>query len=243
MTEDNNKQPFWLIQIAAFALIILFISLGLWQIERGNFKRELKETADNISVTDALYLPINDPTKWRNKHIKFYGHYWPERQFLLDNQVRDQLPGYNVLTPFFVEKYKSWVLVDRGWIAQEDGRAQLPIVDVSNADRTITGQIYVPYQAAFTLGDIAEGEDSGWPRRIQFVDYIQLADRLGVELQAFTVRLDPRQPSGYRRDWLNVQLPAAKHYAYAFQWFALAVAVVMLWWVYVLRPILRRSEQ
>ena len=58
---------------------------------------------------------------------------------------------------------------------------------------------------------------------IQFVDYQQLSNRLGVTLQPFTLRLDAQQPFGYRRDWAAYNLSAKKHYGYAFQWYAMAL--------------------
>lgn len=242
MTENNHHRQLWLIQLGTVALLALFLGLGIWQIERGNFKRQLKAAVNDTTVTEQLYLPLDNPTAWRGKTIRIYGHYWSEKQFLLDNQVRDQLSGYSVLTPFYIQQFSSWVLVDRGWIAPQQGREQLPAVGVNEQDRTISGRIYVPFQSAFSLGGIAEGEDSGWPRRIQYVDYEQLAARLGVQLQSFTLRLDSQQPFGYRRDWLDTQLPASKHYAYAFQWFALAAAIVVLWWIYVARPKISKNE-
>ena len=243
MKANNDRQPQWLIHASALALIVLFFVLGTWQITRGNFKSSLHDAvkaADDTNVT-VLNLPLQAPADWRYRNVQLYGAYMSEKQFLLDNQIRDGQPGYNVLTPFLTQPANRWVLVDRGWIPQNAQREILPSVPVSTQSGYITSSVYVPYSRPFSLGSIAEGEDEGWPRRIQYVDYKQLSTRLGVELQPFTLRLDPQENSGFRRDWSTNRLTANKHYAYAFQWFAMAIAVAVLWWVYTVRPALRRK--
>ena len=244
MREHYRQPRQWLVHASALFLILLFVVLSGWQISRGNFKASLHnaiQPANEENVT-GITLPLDDPVEWRHRNVRVYGHYLPEKQFLLDNQIRDQQVGYNVLTPFSVQASNAWVLVDRGWIARGVNRDELPLIPVDGEAGYITASIYVPYGRPFSLGQIAEGEDVGWPRRIQYVDYTELGDRIGAELQPFTLRLDPQEKAGYRRDWAAHQLPANKHYAYAFQWFAMAIAVAVLWWVYNGRPALRKNE-
>ncbi len=242
MRENHRQSKQWLVHGSALFLILLFIVLGGWQISRGNFKASLHEAVQpaNESNVIGLSLPLDNPAEWRYRNVRVYGRYLPEKQLLLDNQIRDRQVGYNVLTPFLVQAANAWVLVDRGWVVQSVQRDELPPVPVDSEPDYIIASVYVPYGKPFSLGQIAEGEDHGWPRRIQFVDYEQLGSRIGVDLQPFTLRLDPQEKSGYRRDWSSQQLPANKHYAYAFQWLAMAVAVAVLWWVYTVKPALRK---
>ena len=233
---------FWLVQICALGTLLLFVSLGNWQLQRGNVKYTIEsKQADSSTSAQTDDLPATPYANWRYKQIQLQGHYQTQQQFLLDNQIRDRLAGYAVLTPFYSLAYEQWVLVDRGWIAQGLKREQLPSVVLDEQPRTISGSVYVPYDDSFSLGDIAEGEDSGWPRRIQYVDYQAMSERLGVELLPFTVRLNADQEDGYRRDWVANQMSSQKHYGYAFQWFAMAVAIVVLWWLYSIRPLLNKK--
>ena len=49
------------------------------------------------------------------------------------------------------------------------------------------------------------------------------------ELAGLLVRLsDPQQPGAYRADWEPDMMGPQTHYGYAFQWFSLAVALVIL---------------
>ena len=173
MIKNNWRQSQWLVHVSAVILFLLFLLLGAWQVTRGNFKSQLQTAADPTDNTEIEYvvLPLNEPTEWRYKKVQLVGQYLSNKQFLLDNQVRDQQPGYNILTPFRVYQPRTIVLVDRGWVPQGTQRGVFPSVSVNDERTRITASIYVPYQQAFSLGGIAEGEDEGWPRRIQYVDY------------------------------------------------------------------------
>ncbi len=231
-------------QLCTVAMLGLFVILGTWQLGRGDVKSEIERAVNHQEAEiNDVSLPLDNTESWRYKKIKLTGRYLVEKQFLFDNQVRDGKTGYNVLTPFYVDSSKAWVLVDRGWLAQGESRNVLPAVDFEAGQVTVTGRVYVPYDAAYSLGGIAEGEDSSWPRRIQFVDYSQLASRLGFALQPFTLRLDEQELHGYRRDWAANNLSSKKHYGYAFQWYAMAVALIVLWWLYSIRPMMKKNEK
>jgi len=234
---------FWFVQIMSLATLILFLSLGTWQTGRGNVKSDIEKASeqDNVGYLEVR-LPLENLEDWRYKKIKLTGVYDSSKQFLLDNQVRNRATGYNVLTPLYVNDQSAWVLVDRGWIPQTSGREQLPNVDVNSGnDFSVSGNVYVPYDKAYSLGGIADGEDHGWPRRIQFVDYQLLSDRLDVTLQPFTLRLDANEKYGYQRDWTENNITSQKHYGYAFQWYAMAFALVVLWWLYSIKPLFKNK--
>ena len=233
---------FWLVQLSSLATLVLFLSLGTWQLERGNVKQGIEsQQASQSNNTVEWITPAEPYEQWRYKQVQIKGQYLPEQQFLLDNQIRDRQVGYSVLTPFYSQNDKQWFLVDRGWIAQGKSREEKPKLVLDADVRTISGSVYVPYDDSFTLGEIAEGEDFGWPRRIQFVDYHALSERLGISLLPFTLRLDAALEDGYRRDWAANQMRSQKHYGYAFQWYAMALAIVVLWWLYSLRPLIKRG--
>jgi|TARA_B110000238_G_C16107027_1_gene430930 surfeit locus 1 family protein len=233
---------FWFVQLSTVAVLTLFVTLGTWQLSRGDVKSEIELAInDKQEVFNFISLPLKDIESWRYKKIKLTGRYQVDKQFLLDNQVRDGSTGYSVLTPIYVDEFNAWVLVDRGWVAQGPSRNDLPLIEFESEQVTISGRIYVPYGEAYSLGGIADGEDSNWPRRIQFVDYAQLATRLGETIQPFTLRLDVQESNGYRRDWAANNLSSAKHYGYAFQWYAMAFAVIVLWWLYSIRPLVKKE--
>lgn len=245
MTDEVRiTTRFLIIQACTLVLLASFVSLGVWQLERGDVKNQIESSViDNDPDYSNVTMPLSDYSEWRYKRIKLQGSYLSAKQFLLDNQIRDGIAGYSVLTPFNVQGSNAVVLVDRGWIPQGYDRTVFPQISLVETAVTIPGSVYVPYDDSFSLGGIAEGEDSGWPRRIQYIDYQQLSERLQLELQPFTLRLDADAPDGFRRDWVESQMSASKHYGYAFQWFAMALAVLVLWWMYSIRPLLKHDAE
>ena len=238
----RRLRPTLLISFATVALTATFLSLGFWQLERAELRRaqdELKQERAQLSPVYITSFPKESLEELAGRRIRLRGHYLPW-QFLLDNQVHDKQPGYHVLNPFELSTYQQIVLVNRGWVPAEADRTRLPSVPVdSETEIQIEGMIYLPQSNPFTDSEhLLEGH--GWPQVIQGVDYSRLAERLSeLSLVPATVRLGEDQPHGYTRAWPGPPMSAEKHTAYAVQWFAMAGAVVILFLLYLVRPMLR----
>lgn len=175
-----------------------------------------------------LELPVAKPESWRYRHVKLTGRFDNARQFLLDNQVSRGQVGYDVLTALRLPEDQGRVLVDRGWVPLGANREVLPDVAVSADKISIQGAVYVPYAQGYSLGGMATGE-TGWPLRVQFIDFKQMGARLKAPLAVMVIRLDPEAPYGYRREWEVVPFGPARHLGYAVQWFALACALLAIY--------------
>jgi len=67
-----------------------------------------------------------------------------------------------------------------------------------------------------------------WPRVAVYPSLREVADELGEEVLPIVLLLRPEAEDGFVRHWQpNVSGPMT-HYSYAFQWFALALAVVAI---------------
>ncbi|HDP90321.1 MAG TPA: SURF1 family protein, partial [Thioalkalivibrio sp.] len=93
--------PDLLPSVAVILLLTLFISLGMWQLGRAEEKRDLIERFEARREATALgagslsALPIDE---LRYRKVRLVGHYLADRQFLLDNRVRERQAGFEVLT-------------------------------------------------------------------------------------------------------------------------------------------------
>ncbi len=216
--------------IAAAALMGLFIALGIWQLNRAQDKQAMLMQYEVLSQRPPidLRLPVEDTESWRYRRVAVVGHFDGQHQFLLDNQISHGQVGYHVLTPFKLTASQGRVLVDRGWIPLGANRNILPGVTVTKDEVTLEGTVYVPYARRFSLGDMDVGE-AGWPLRVQFVDFEQMAERLGAPLADMIIRLDPESPYGYRREWQIVPFSPIRHLGYAVQWLALAATLLVIY--------------
>lgn len=223
------RRPSWFILIATFVGIFCLSSLGIWQLQRAEEKKQiLRDSEQQANNTPQnISLPVYEPEKLRYQRIHLYGHYISNKQFVLDNQIQNHKVGYNILTPFKVADTDFVVLVDRGWVPMEKSRELLPEIKVSETLREVIGVVYAPFGEPFTLGEIDNG-DIQWPRLIQYLDFAALSQRLEISLQPFTLRLDSDQQNGYLREWEIFAFSPNRHIAYAAQWFGLALTLLII---------------
>ncbi len=206
--------------------LLLFCTLGFWQLSRGAEKAHLLAQWQEAMATPAAPLSwslANEPHDYQGIHAR--GHYLPERQFLIDNRVRGGVAGYHVVTPFAVADL-GMVLVDRGWLPAGAKRG-LPPLDTPVGNLKLRARMRLPGALPPLFGAWAEG--THWPLRVQFVDSTRMAERLGVEL-AFPgwLQLAPRQPGSHVYRPPTSGMKPDRHYAYALQWFSFALVACVL---------------
>ncbi len=222
--------------LALTGLLTLLISLGFWQLDRAEGKRQLQELNDVRAEDQVLSLSISTSENidgLRYRKVELNGSYDDTHQFLIDNQIVNGRPGYYVVTPLQLPRLNKAVLVNRGWVPLNKNRSILPDVSFLNTGNiTLTGRI----NKFPSVGIKLKGADiptSGWPAVVQVIDEQILSERLGYSLFGFQVELDANMDNGYYRKWHEVKLLSPeKHTAYAVQWFALAVTLcgLFLWY-------------
>ena len=223
--------PSLLPAFATVLLISLFTSLGLWQLQRAEETKDFLEQSMRNQSQAMIALPLEVDKKLeslRYRHVFFFGMPLNDKQFLLDNQVRNKLSGTNVLTPFKLDGGKL-ILVDRGWI--EFSRESMPDVTIPEQAMRVEGHIYTSAGKPFSLGEMDEGTSS-WPRLITHIDYATMEQRLHASIAPLTVRMNANNEYGFLRQWPELtRLNPNRNIAYAIQWFGLALAVLIIFLV------------
>lgn len=218
--------------LAVLALLPLLLGLGVWQLDRAEQKREMMRSQEAGGQSATLDLNEALPPYEAAEHRRAVarGRYDADRQFLLDNQVRDGRAGYHVITPLRLDGRQGAILVDRGWVPAPVKREKLPDVAVADGPRTVRGQIGDGPSVGIRMGEAATG--SRWPRRVAYMDYAYMDEALPYPLQArYLIELAPSAPNGYVREWRRVEFGPERHVGYAVQWFALAGALVVIYLV------------
>jgi surfeit locus 1 family protein len=210
--------------VGLLALSILFASLGRWQLRRAH---EVEDVAARFALAaEAPPLeraPAALTEELRFRRLAVAGNYEVERQFLLDNQVRDGVAGYEVLTPFRIAADDRWLLVNRGWVAADPDRSVLPNVVVDAVAREISGRLERLPRAGIRLGDTPAAQ----PRGDLVVVVYPTAQELGAlarePLLDYQLLLDDAAPDGFARGWRAPGLGPERHLGYAGQWFLFAI--------------------
>ncbi len=231
-TDTTPKTRVWRPSMFGAALtlfgVAFFIWLGFWQLGRAEQKQALLDQYATAQKTQVEITPRNADSLPRYQRVTVSGRFDPAHQILLDNMPSHTgQPGYRVVTPF--ETSAGWLLVDRGWLPLGSSRSQLPDVPVGTDPRTITGTIDELPRAGLKLATPSIDAKAPWPRVLSFPEHSALAEQLGHKLLPGLLLLDASQPDGYERIWeAHLGFRPERHIGYAVQWFAFAVAAVIL---------------
>lgn len=208
-----------------------FVRLGLWQLDRAEEKRQLTakfergaEHTVQLSAATLERLP-------RYQEIEARGRYDGGRQVLLDNMPSlggsSGRPGYHVWTLLHLE-HGGAVLVNRGWVPMTESRDRPPTAAVDDKPRTVVGRLdYLPEPGLRLAATVPRGR---WPEVMYYPTGKELSKLFGEPIPARIILLDPHAPDGYERVWQvrTTDFGPERHIGYAVQWFALALAVVVV---------------
>lgn len=218
--------PLWALPVFA-AVLALLLALGVWQVRRGGDKAAIiaERVAASKKPPVALlangHIATGDAAAGRRVEVS--GEYLPDRQLLLDNQVWKGEAGYEVWTPLRTSGGQL-VMVDRGWVALGKDRRHPPNPAAPAGMQKVVGFWRHWPQPGIRLGQevCPEGQ---WPRTVVYPEYPQVACNYDETLLDGLLLLDPHAKGGFPRDWEYLGLPPMRHYGYAVQWFALAIAL------------------
>jgi surfeit locus 1 family protein len=225
---SQGWNPGWKLSLFVLALMPVLIFLGFWQLQRAAEKAAI--LADQLALRgqQAVALAAQDVASLRRyQPVVLTGEFLAGHDFLQDNQRYQGKIGYELITPFRLQASGQLVLVSRGWVAGSMDRRELPTVPSVTGDVVLDGEIYIPLGEPFLLA--AQQWSEGWPKVIQAVDMPMADEALGETLFPYVVRLAETSPAVLDRHWQVVNVPPAKHTAYAVQWFAMAGALLILY--------------
>jgi len=213
--------------LAAVALVALFVALGFWQLGRAQFKREL--WADFANASKAPHTAVSTISALedlkRYTPVTVTGRFDLDHQVFLDNRVENERVGVDVLTPLRMSD--GWVLVNRGWLPLPPTRSPLPKAPGPAGPVTVRGLVSPPPAPGLRLGSTPPPEH--WPWLTPYLLMDEVVPSLDGPLSPRVVLLDPEADYGFTRDWKPATFPPQRHMGYAFQWFALAIAVAVVW--------------
>lgn len=209
-------------------LMILFLSLGTWQLRRADERALVYEQFVADADRPALTAPIDSRRleEYRYRRLELRGYYLSSRQLLLDSMTHQGQVGYHVLTPFRPLHSRRWLLVNRGWVRADPNRQVLPQIDVSETPRVVRGRIDTLPRPGLRLETSVES--GGWPQVVLFPTFDELETRLEEPVFRYQLLLDPDIAYGFVRDWRPRTMTPERHRGYALLWFSFAGVLVLM---------------
>ena len=214
-----------------------FIALGVWQLERRDWKLDLIQRVE--SRIHAAPTAAPGPAEWSSitaardeyRHVEVSGRYLPEA----DTRVQAVTAigaGYWLLTPL-QRRDGSIVLINRGFVtpdlAPDAVRESTPKLDVR-----VTGLLRLTEPGGGFLRNNVPAEDRWYSRDVQAIAAAQGLQRVAPYfIDAAAIEPD-RNTAGSGADGpvggLTVVRFRNHHLQYALTWFALALMVVAGVW-------------
>jgi len=217
--------------LAAIIVFTLLLNLGFWQLQRAEEKNYLKSRFESRNTLGPMTLEeLNTLQGDTNDFpLKTSGHYDNRYNVLLDNQMHETRAGYHLLTLFIPSGSNQGIWVNRGWLWAGHDRSILPDFPAIEGQQALQGRVYTPPDNVFLLKKDNFNQVS-WPFRAQSMDLNSLQGLLDVQLLPFTLRLNPgSNDSSMPREWHYLPIGPEKHQGYAFQWFAMSFALIMIY--------------
>ena len=225
------RRPSWWALLLTVAGALLFVRLGIWQLHRADFKESLLRryaAAATAPLQDFAAVAATPPQDGFPR-VRVHGRYLADRLYLLDNPKHDERGGVEVFAPFDVPGQSQLLLVDLGFLPGNGNGKTPELPPLSDAPVDLHGLYVPPPPTGFKMGGNALARQTRWPKQSIYLAMDQVAGDLGRPLYPRVLALDADAASIYvRQHTLDLSMPPARHRAYAFQWFAFALAAVVI---------------
>ncbi len=214
------------------AVFSLLVKLGFWQLDRGAEKQALEESI--LARTDLPYQAMSTVlgnNDWREASVmgvKVKAQIVPQPLpvILLDNQTYDGKVGYLAYQVVSVsEEQNILALMELGFVEGMRSRSELPVIQEIDEPTLVTGRLYRKSMNPLSSELMPEAGDSV---RVQNLNISQLNELMNVELMPAVLQPDNLAQWPYEFPWNPLPLTSAKHFGYAFQWFAMAGVFLLL---------------
>ncbi len=214
--------------VAATLVIIVLLMLGNWQLSRAQEKEARQQRLDRLSQQPVISLPTT-PIRLEDfqfRQIEVRGTYVPSHTIYLDNKIHRGVAGYQIITPVKLGASFMHVLINRGWVAAGRDRNQLPNVPTPSSEVIVSGIANSPTQRTLELS--AETVSGRVWENLHLDRY---REATGLTLQTLVILQQDDVKDGLIRQWSRPDSGAARNLGYAFQWFSMALAVLILYLV------------
>ena len=214
------------VRITIFFVIfaVVFFSLGIWQIERGQTKTQIMSEFENKLTKEPIYLNAGSK-KW--DRVLVSGKWENKKQLLIDNVIHQGIAGYKVLTPLRINETNKLILIDRGWIKQNKFRDQLPDIQLPDDFESVSGTLEQP-ELGLVLSD--ELISNNWPKISQTKNVEVISKAYTEEIFPMILLADPLLKNSL--EYIKItptNMTPIKHYGYSSQWFLMFIVLCFMY--------------
>jgi len=223
--------------LVTLPVLAVLLALGTWQLDRLDWKNDMiaQRTAGLAAPAVPLPNPMPDAERLAFAKVQVSGSFLHDKELYLGSRTHKKAVGYHVVTPFLLEDGRT-LWIDRGWVPP-DRRDP-----AARAAGQIGGQLRVE---GILLTDGWKGSEMFKPQNrpeeklFLWVDTAAMARRAGLDdfvAGVYLVAGPTENPGGLPiGDEFKVDLKN-DHLEYAMTWYALAVVLGVIYFLFHFRP-------
>jgi len=237
------SRRWFLTTLLAIAAVGVLIGLGIWQLNRLAQRRASNAQVLAQMKADPLTLDSQsleaDLLSMEYRAVVVTGRYDPAQQVVLRNQVWQNQPGVDLLTPLVISGTNQAVLVDRGWIPQQDAAPDKRSQYDEPGVVTVRGVLRRP-QTKPDFGGVPDPPLAVGQTRLDawnIVNLERISQQVSVPLLTAYIQQSPgsTQTAPPYPSEPQIDLTEGPHFSYALQWFTFAAILAIGYPVYVRR--------
>ncbi len=230
------------------ACIALLLSLGIWQVQRMQWKQALLQTYSTEYAREPLEnrfdrdsfaeIAVKTPPM---EYGSVRGHFHHDLEILIGPRTHEGQPGYHVITPFSLAGGNGRVLVNRGWVPLDQADPAKRLENQIEGMMVLTGMARLPDKPnPFTPAN--DPDNHTWysvdPHDIAMA--VNMPDFPDVVFYAETQ--DPPLVDDYPLMVPTRTFPKNNHLQYALFWFTMATLFAGLPLLYAFWPARIKEE-
>jgi surfeit locus 1 family protein len=234
------RPHFWPTAVTLVALAIL-LGLGTWQVQRLHWKEGLIADMTSRMAAPPIPLPrdLSDPAL-EYRPVRLTGRFLNGKELYVAARTHNGQPGLHVVTPMRLDDGRT-VLVDRGWVPPE---RQFSVTrSKGEIDGTVTVDGVIRRGGWHGMEMFRPANDPAHNQWLWF-DLPEMAAYDGlvnVVSRVYVAAGPAKVPGGYPiGEPTRVNL-VNHHLQYAITWYALAVALLVIYVLHQSRPVAEES--
>ena len=218
--------------------IAVLIWLGTWQVQRLHWKEALIADLQARTSEAPMALPksIVDPVALEFRPVRLTGRFLHDKEMYLTGRTYKRTVGLHVITPMALDDGRT-VLVDRGWVPPQRKAPDTRAAGQVEGEITLVG----PLRRGGWRGlDLFRPENQPEDNLWVWLDLPAMAahaDLAGAVTEIYVAAGPADTPGGVP---IGGQTPVTlrnDHLQYALTWYALAVALLVIYILHQSRPI------
>lgn len=224
------RRPKWWAVALTVVGVLIFVRLGVWQLDRAAYKEQLKHLFETAAAAplvsfDTVRHGVSDKNY---PHVEVHGHFLQDHEYMLDDKIHANRRGVEVYAPFRVAQSSRLLLVDLGFLPRAFNGELPQLPALRTGPIAIKGLYATPPRPGLKMGGNRLPDQKAWPKTTIYIDLAQIGQDLGRDMFPRVLLIDPNPHAAYVRQWEPDTMPPMRHRAYALQWFTFAVAAIVI---------------